>query len=489
MTTPYWGPDEGISTLDFQLLMSYTDPTKYPYELDSHTLDTPTQNLTDTVTFSRTKKVRGRMKVVTTVSRSAEETSLDIPLGFPAGVLWSPALKLAKRGRCQRDFFLRYLCGADCHDNFFVLPNARLDAPAVATALITVNDTVVIGWTTTLHAEEMLQYFHLDSYRKLEQAGWTFLTVAPVPEECQDCDLCIKRRLIGGSNGAIPAILRTADNGANWTDVTANLTAAGATALYFVSDIAADGDYVVVGLRDNADPTAATLGQAFYSSDGGVTYTQFAGYTEGVNKVIFFNERPYLIGTNGSVYYSPDNVSLVEVQNNISTVTLTDASVDAGEGVMYISGMLSGGIGTLFVYDGTALSDISTSANQLVDLLSVHVYDRNFLAVGGTGGTYAESVDGATTWRTVTLSGSAADVNDIEGDRYRHVVAAGSVLYERSIMTEMRFTARTPRYNVTPTGDIEDIEYGIDQDEYMFVSAGPDGMYFTHTPCHPQMCE
>ena len=94
--------------------------------------------------------------------------------------------------------------------------------------------------------------------------------------------------------------------------------------------------------------------------------------------------------------------------------------------------------------------------------------------IGGAAGYLAETFDGGGTWALRSVAGSAA-VTAIGGSRFRTLVAAGTALYERSLLNDNDFVAVNLEGGQELTGDITDISQNVDGDYNLLALVTDDG--------------
>lgn len=491
----YWGPPNGVHSKDYVLFMENPDPLKPAYMLESHTLDTPTQNLTDALLFKRTAVLNGRIVTKDIVGRSAEETSRDYPLGFPMGALDSPALNLARRGGCVADFYRVFLCPTnECYEHFWVLENGRMDPPVFGENPITVDDVVEIFETSTIHVEQEYLYLHLDAYVihtvDLGLGTGTLRSVAACPGNCPDCGDCVNTIYVGGDDGGVgteTAYLAVSnDRGATWTEVDLDVLTGGDTTGMIINSISCYGDYIWAAMSDTAYGAAA-LGGVVFSTDGGTTWTVPATPAVAMFTTFMLNGVPYVAGLNGNIWKANDGINWEQVtQTVLTTEDLLGSAVDVDENVAYIVGTA----GSAVVYDGTAIIDISAPLAALAVpptvLFDAHVLERNRVQVSGATGFIAESRDGGTTWTALSVAASVGDVFALEGNAHRALASVDGNLYNRTIMTDWKYTQIGYKYNPSLAGDL--VSLAKLEDQNYFVGVMTTGEIIMIRSCAPDYC-
>lgn len=466
----WWGPEKGIDSKDYLFMLGAKVCTDYPLPLECHTLGSPTQDLTDPLTIPCTRLENGRIKTEYLIKRAAEETSRSYTLGFPSA-LWTPALDLARRpGGCRRDFFALYLCPESPeYGHFYVLPDAVLDPPIEANDFITVDDTTIIQETTTLRTTSREIKFRL--FPILTNTIATELYAVDVAGvECLDCaDGPNDYGVLGGGDGV-------AVYGANTDDRFATATPfvfpVAVPVAYYLTDIINEGSVIVATFADDPDPTAGAAGVVAMSSDGGATWIVPAALVNAYYGVAAYNGYFVVVGAGGELWRTRNGLTWEQSAQTITVATLTGISVDKYANLAYVSGL--GGVA--LVLDDDQVTDLTAAVNAAgADLFAVHVLGKNHVAFGGEAGFYTEAVDitAANAFTQYTVGGTVDDIRAIKGTCYRTFVGAGTVIYERSLFTDMLYKAQPLEYGAILTGDIRDIDMG--DDENMFVAVTDDG--------------
>lgn len=476
-TPSHWGPPNGIDSRDYVLLMSEADPSRYPLHLESHTLGSPSQDLSDPLTVSFTALRNDRMVMIRKTKRPSEEMGRTYTLGFPSA-LWTPALEIAEQGgSITRDFFMLYLSPSDIkYSHFYVYPEGTLDRPVEAGDVITVEDTAIINKTTTLRVTTQETHYWLGLDLILD-SGNKIYAVATRP----DVEDGINRGAVAaGGTGVANYGVITADRFATQDTIT---FPAGIPATSFITDVLCIGRNIYVTFADDADPHGAgAAGGVAYSPDG-TNWTVSTGVTDPMYGLALFNGLIYAVGAGGAMYKSANGVTWDAVTLTGITSDFAAMAVDEDNSLAYLVGG-SGAFMTMTTDE--QVSDLSTVAGTgTTNLSAVHVLAPNHVAIGGAAGFYAESydVDGGV-WTVGVIGGASDAVAAISGTRYRVVAGAGGTLYERSLLTDMDFQAQDFLYGGSVTGDITDIAMNEGNDNFFLVGfdSGEVGVYKPQYP-------
>ena len=492
MTQSFWGPPNGIHSKDYVLSMAKPNPLSKPYLLESHMLTDVNQNLTDPLMFNRTYVVNGRVVTKAIVGRAAEETSRDYTLGFPNGVLDTPAMWQARSGGCETDFFQVYLCPTEnCYQHFYVYPEARLDPPVEVENPVTVDDLVELRETSTLHTNTRLLYLYINGVIQttldLGAGTGTLEAIWAAKENCPGCGDCVNTVYVGGNDGAPAAetsyLAVSTDRGATFSEIDLDTLTGGTTASLIVMTIHSDGQYIWVGLSDTNDPATAASGIVAYSTDNGVTWASPVAPTAPIFASFQLEDKYYVAGDGGEIWGTEDGVNWTQVTHTATTETFLDASVDEEEGLAYLVGTN----GAAVVFDGNAVIDISGAlAGVPGDLYAVHVLERNRIQIAGETGYIAETYDGADTWTEIAITGSTDTVYDLAGDAYRALAAQSGTLYRRDIVSDLLYDDVEYRYSPTITGEL--VELSRAEGVNYFYGVVSTGEVVLFRPCGPDYC-
>lgn len=462
-----WGPKGGINTKSYVLAMAYEDATKYPQLLPGHALGGVSQNLIDALLVARVYYENGQNVTRFEVSRAAEETHREYTLGYPEGVMSTPAMDLARyKQGSARDFFAIYTCGEAQYEHFLVFTNGRLNPPVETGEITQISEQTSVGEQSTMFIERRLMKFRLFGSMIYSDATSTNVIGAVTIQEptCSTSDgglFDVGTVFVGDGTGAVAAVAKgTTDRfGSFSSDVNVGAS------LWHVADAVEIGDIIVAGLADDLDPDTGIAGGIQVSIDGGATFFAPLSTTAPavpIYGVASFDNAYYAVGGGGEIWKSEDGVNWVQVPHNITTETLTGIAVDEENQRAYVSATNS----VALAIEGTTVIDLSPSlaASGLAaatTLFSVAVYDADFVAFGGAAGVYYESQDGGVTWNAVSLAASTDDVKVLLGSRYRQVAGAGASIIVRDILTKMNFSRVVLRYGQTVAGNIVSGEMGF----------------------------
>jgi len=454
-----WGPKGGINTKSYVLAMAQDNITKFPQILPGHALGGVSQNLIDALLVARVYYENGENVTRFEVSRAAEETHREYTLGYPAGILSTPALDMATyKPGCAKDFFALYTCAEAQFEHFVVFTNARLNPPVETGEFTQIDEQTSIDQQSAMFIERRLMKFRLFGSRLYSASAATAQVLALTIQDpvCKSCSGGLFDNgivFLSDSTPAAPNALITEDRfGTYATPVVA------ATSTYFATAAVEVGDVVILGLSDDSDPATGAAGAVRLSLDGGVTWFSPLSATAPavpIYGLAVFDNAYYAVGGGGEIWKSEDVVNWEQITHTATTAALTAISVDEDNQRAYISGLAS----TLLVIENNAVIDLSASLAAAglapgTALYAVAVFDDDFVAVGGAGGVYYETQDGFTNISAVSLAGLLTDVRVILGSKYRQVVGMGTSIVMRDLLSRMNYSAVALRFNQTVTGAI-----------------------------------
>lgn len=489
----YFGNFNGIDTKDYVLMMDGTTVVARPQDLVGHTVTSPNVDLSDALTVTQARLQNGRIKTVTITKRAPEERGRQYTIGFPPGALWTPVMQLALRTGCRSTFYMKYLCPADVRlEHAEILPDALLDPVQPEGDLILTEEEAVVAYTSTLRISEQRRLWGL-GYSKIftEAADTPLYSVDFATADCPTCsDVPGLGFFVGGGDGvAVPLVLGTEDRFAD----TDTLVTGGAAA-QIATATENDGALLLEGLASAAVPTALATGSLRVSRDAGATWAAATGVTSPIYDIVITGSAILAVGGVGAgaakVFASFDRaVTWTDVASTALSATeaLTSISYDVDSDAFYAVG--EGGTLYKLTISGTSvtISDLSANLPGAPGLLKrVKVLAKDFVAVGGAAGYYAESFDGGATFAQRSVSGAVA-ISGIAGNRYRTVVSAGTALYERDVLNDYEFALVTLESGVAVTGDYTEVTEveTYDGNFNMFIAVTDEGEVVLGKPRYP----
>lgn len=490
----FWGPPEGIDTQDYMLFIEGGDYVARPERLLGHTFTNPNIEQSDALTITRVKLSGGRVQTVVVTKRTPQERGRQYTVGFPSGALWTQAMQAAMRPGCRKTLYMKYLCPSDRKYNHAdILPEATFDPLQPEGDLISVDDINPVAFTSIVRISEQFRIYELgweivytDNTPNMEYGAVAFLTA-----DCPGCaDVPGLAFVAGGGDGTAAAeAIKTDDRFS-----TQAAMSTGAAIGQFVSAYYNDGSLIVEGTTDDFTPGTAATGSLHVSRDGGNTWSTISGITAPIYGIDRLGDTLFVVGGTGAgvpvLYKSEDGGKSWSAVSH-TLISGTDAflgiAVDQESGRGYIVG--EGGTLLLLQTSGSAvtLTDLSGNlAGSPGALGAIAVLAKDFIAVGGAAGYYAESQDGGVSFTQYGVSGSTA-IAKIAGDRWRTVVGAGTKLYERSVLTNYEFQEVTLENGVSNTGTIRDIKIrvGTADNFNMFVAVTSDAEVILGKPFLP----
>lgn len=475
-----FGPASGIDSKDYHFKMQTpggyaTDPLG---SILGHSLTSPSQNLTDDVVFEEVELVNGVINVVSRVKRAGQETNRTYTIGLPSAI-WTPVVEQALRIGCQTNFFLIYLCPEDAiYNHWDILTDATLKPPIEAEDVITTGtDTNIITQTSEITVTKKLRGYGL-GYAPIYDAGGTiaYNDIIFTEDLCPGCGGAFGQGMlaVGGDGTAIPSLALTTNR---FNDVT--VLTSGAAATNVGNAVYQKGDFILFACGIVATPTAGIVRASY---DGGTTWTALADIPEAIYDICDADGTLVLVGGDatdgGRVYLTSDRgATITEVTSTVipASTKLNAAAYDKATRRIYIVG--DAGVLLVGRLSGSTLTltDISANLEGAPGALNaVCVITKNELIVGGAAGYIYQSRDGGLTWTQAGVTTSSA-ITSIAGNRWRTVVAAGTVLYERIALNDNAFEVIVLQDGATVTGDYTRVRMNVGEDFNRFVAVTDDG--------------
>jgi hypothetical protein len=484
MATEFFGPDSGIDTKDYLLMMDGTTAISRPEQLLGHTLTDANVDLSDALTVTRVRLKNGRIKTVVQTKRAPEERGRQYTVGFPSGALWTPAMELTLRTGCEKTFYMKYLCPDDRRYNHVeIMPDALLDPAVPEGDLITVDEESIITSTSTIRISEQFRLWAVGLQPIYDIGTAELHTIEFTTADCPSCTDVVGLGMItmGGDGIAVPEAELTDDRFATQT----TLTTGGGAADYAVG-LWTEGAIVLAGTSDAVTPAAGTAGSIFVSGDGGLNFGAVTGVVEPIWDFARLGENILAVGGVGGaaakVYLS---------NNNGATWTaITSAALPATETIVSIDVDEETGNFYMVSEAGTFLkADISGSTVTIVDISAnlagtptaawrVKVLAKDHVAVGGAdagGSWYEETLDGGETFAEFATGAGASVIRAIAGTKFRTIVGAGTGLFIRDMLTNMEWNSVTLENGTSVTGNYTDGAEGVDGDFNQFCFCTDDG--------------
>lgn len=483
-----WGP--ASTSKDYEFFMQGDTVVSSPVSLLNHAITSPSQELSDPVTITTVKKVRGKLRQVQQIVRQAQQISLSYTVQFPSA-LYTPALDLARKGTgCETDFYAVRLCpGNEQFNHAYIYPDSTLAPPSEINDFITTEDDTIVQEQTTLTTTERLILWAQHVSEVFTTAtSQDFFAAAFYERECEDCDDTLGsyvEMVVGGGTGAANALLDTEDR------FTASaLFSTGAPASVYFRDIWTKGNIIFAGFSDATSVGSGTAGGTIISTDDGSNFSLDTNITASV-----YGARKYLnlylaAGGNGGAApyfaYATDGKTYTPVSSTLLSATfpISSIAVDEEDGVFYMTTLQPKLIKGEYSGGSIVLTDLtSTLPATLQQLYRVTVLGRKHIIVGGANGYLAESLDGGDSWDKPAISGTGT-IAGIAGNRHRTVIGVGSTLYERSVLTNFDFKPMTLQTGTTVSGNITAITNPPNEFNY-FLAVTDEGEVIFTKPFYP----
>lgn len=488
-TGNFWGG--GNTSKEYLMMLAGANPISKPSSLAGHSFSNFNVDQIDRVTAVGVEFRRGQLVEVQRVLRPARQTQVTFTVGFGSfGEAWTPLLQRVRKGNCEENLYMKRLCAADDQfAHFYAILNTIFNPPTFVNDLITVDDTTnVVTQQSEGAAPEMRLVWNVGASRIADVVPPLY-AVAFMTEECPECeDASYQNFLIGGGAGGPTDdayLAKTSDRFGNVTVLTTGI-ADGNT----VKGIYTDGDIIAAAFADDPDPTVAATGGVAFSTDAGDSFVLDSGITEAVADVNFFDGQYIAVGgdggAGGKIWVSDDGTNWTEVTSVAipAAQQFTSIAVDVANEVFYVSG--SGGTLLRGTKSGSVinLEALTPTGVSTTDLFRVAVMGDDHVAVGGASNYYAESFDGGETWSNPGIPGSGS-VKGIAGISFiRAAVGAGTIIADRTILTDNNYKTKTVLAGITITGDFTDVK-GIEGESDYFIGVTDDGEVVLLKPFHP----
>lgn len=482
----FWG---GVNTSkDYLMLLEGRTPASKPDSLIGHTLTNFNIDQIDRVTAIVVRLERNRIVEKQIVLRPARQTGVTGTIGFGSeGPIYTPLLQRVRRGNCELNLYIKRLCVADDQTaHFYALIGAVFNPPTFVNDLISIDDTNPVTQQSEFRASDMILSFVVGAFRVADLVPPLY-AVSFMTAECEDCDSGeFEQFVVGGGDGSGDSYLaKTADRFGTMVALTP-----GTPADDVITGLYTDGNVIMASFADDPDATVATTGGVAFSSDAGSSFALDTNITASINDVEFFMGQYIAVGGvgggQGLLYTSDDGINWTSVTSVALSATkaLTSIAVDKANECFYACGET--GLFVKGTKSGTTinLTAITPSGAGTNDLFRVAVYGDSHIAVGGAAKYYAESTDGGETWLSPSLPGSGT-VRGIAGMKsVRAVVAVGTGIADRTIMTDNQFSLKTVQSGISITGDYRDVA-GFEGEHEYFIAVTDDGEVVLLRPFSP----
>lgn len=489
-TYSFWGG--GINSKKYLMMQAGAKPTDIPIELPGHSMTNFQNQEIARVTATTVKLQRGQIVEYQLVLRPTRRIGVTFTVQFGSeGDLWTPLLQKVRLGNCRENLYIKALCPSnDDAAHFYAILDTTFDSPTFAQDLISINEsTTIVSEQAGAQAPDMVLSFTLGAFVIADVTPPLF-AVAFMTTECVDCDTGSYESFVacgGLGGGSDAAYLIQTDDRFN----TVNVLTTGVAAGNSFKSLYTDGDTILAGYGDDPDASLAVTGGTVMSVDRGLNFTPGTGIVGSVNGLTFFDGQYIAIGGvggggAGKMWVSADGVTWASVTSLAlpSATVMTSIAVDPANECFYISGnhgiLLKGTkSGGTFQLTAITLPGVSTT-----NVMRVTVMGPSHVAVGGASGYYAESFDGGDTWVKPAVP-TASTIRGIAGLSFvRAALAGGTVISDRTIMTNNAFKAKVVKGGVSITGNFTDLQTLPGEHQY-FVGVTDAGEVCMMRPLYP----
>lgn len=441
----YWN----LHTQSFILLIEKNNPLLPLTWLENVAITGATPEEGAEVLIPFVSRVNGQLVTRERVGRSPYTKRWTLEFSLPPGGNWlrgvlSPLIR--SLSKCTRDFYLVTECTDACDRSYLQYKQVTTGPVTPTNGFVSVEDDAShLGATMPGSSTELRAGYHLTEQVVITAAAATtaFSSATVAREDCPSCVDCgCEVLFLGGAAGE----LWFTENGGRDISAVASVPV---TAI--IKPGASIGRKVILPYNGGA----LTVGHdGVLQNDSADTelYTWAARTHNGV----------IIVGDNGIIKRTPDGISYQTITNLISaTVDFKSVDTDLKERASYIGGIEPGAPGTptLYVFKNNALVNISAAVIAAAQttpttVTVVKVVDKGFVVIGtDTGEVLANpNVFGGGAWQSI--ANLPAAVTGIQGERARFMITAGDTLYERSLLTELDFTAKDEPAGYTVTGNM-----------------------------------
>lgn len=390
------GEDEQAKggVLDAGVMEAYVVNTNSPTQLiylGGHFMDdAPTYNNTEARVLNTYKHVNGRNIIEETQTAQEVVKSVTFNLMLPKRAL-SVTDRLYQQQKSQNYniVFAPDTCADPCDNYFWVAKDIKFGIKQITSTILGFdeNGNPIDTMRTLRGTGNMVTYLGLETKLLATMPGSAEIHgIAIVDERCEG-DACPYQKFIVVGDGIARL---TEDGGASFTALTITAITTDLVGAILTDVKYAGGNYVV----SYADVVAApTDGGVAYSVDG-AAFVLATGITAGIGIVGLLEAfgKLYAYGESGSLFVSCDNgVSWAAVTTGIATDLLA-AAYDKYNNLV----LLGGEDNTLYTWDGTTFTDISTAVTWVAgtsDVLDIANFGKGRFAVGTYDGKLYEHYD------------------------------------------------------------------------------------------------
>lgn len=460
-----WGGNQ--TSKDYELFMEGETPISEPYSLlGTHAVTGPNQNLTDVVLQRYTVKENGFIQDREAVLRPAQQLSLTMTLFF-GNALETRLKRRAERVGCVTTLYLLRVCPDPRESHAWIWENAIFNEPGRVNDPVTIEDATPADWQSEFRITKERLLKEVGAFKVKSADAVPLNAIAWMTEDCSQCGTTPYSAgvAVGGAIGEDEEIVillttnRFASTAAPGGTVPAPIEVVG-------TSVWTEGDVVLVGFADlfkaeYDEVTKPTVGGTLISVDAGQNFALDTNITAAIMGVGRFNGRYIAVGGAGAgpAYFgwSTDGVAWnsVTTPSGVSADAFTAFAVDELAAKMYL---VTAGA-KLFVVeqlgDSYSFIEITGLSGSPTSLWNVRVMAEDHIqVVGKTASSYyvAESFDGGTTKVYPAISGSAA-IYAQAGSRHHAVLANGSVIRKRDVLSKFAYQAVSLQLGATVTGN------------------------------------
>lgn len=388
-------------------------------------------------------RVNGQIATRTRIVRQESVTRWELPVTLPPGNWFVGVLAKYVRNlsTCDTNIYLANTCPLDvCTALYFQFPKA-LFATIKPTAFTTVeDDAVAVGAASTMYTDDIRLNLYLREALLKDDSGGAPAVVNSITMAKTNCPTCGDCGCESAAVGAAAGLLYVTNDGFSTFSAVAGVPV---TAVYGKG--VSDGSAYILPHIDGISKV----------SHAGALINDYVSATA-ITSIDYSVDGYIAVGENGTILKSTDGISWTAIASPSATADLAMVSSDLSARISYMVGA-DAGAPVFYSYQTGVVVDLS-AAIIAVDAgatayTAVHVADKNFVYVGaGSGELLANpNITGNGDWQSLGDYGTA--IAGIAGDRARILLTSGTVIFERSPLTNLEVTAMDDPGGYTVTGD------------------------------------
>jgi hypothetical protein len=473
ITPEFWIDD--VVSKDYEPYLMGDDELDPISSIKNHAITSPSQNLTDVITRRYHKKKGGRIYEAEKVIRAAQELSVTYTI-VTGPFVESKILRRARDSAagCTTTVFLIYQCPEEDRQNHaYIFADGIMNPPVRVNDPFPIDETTMAEWQFEFRIEtEILLKEEVAFLGATEANDDPLYAVAIMTQDCVTCEDTPYQTLLatGGDGTADMVIVKSTDRLNTLTAKTATApTGSVGTCIWTEGDVALIGfaDLAKTELGEVTDPET---GGTQFSVDGGDTWTLDADITVSIFAVGKFGGQYFAAGGAGAgqaVFYVSDNgIDWTSVTDDDlpADEAISDVAVDEENEEIFVTCEAGTMLKGFYQGDNIVFSPLTLPGSP-TKVFKADVARPGRIAVGGSGGYFAESLDQGVTWTQKSLSGTN-DILGIAAKKWRTIIGNATAIQERSILpySNNNFTSLTIQNGQSISGNVTAVCKTTDDD-------------------------